>query len=45
MGETATFVMLVISKRFAESEIQRFEPNFVFGAVNERAIELLQMSL
>ena len=37
--------MLVISKGFAKSEFQTFEPNFKFGAVNELTIELLQTSL
>ena len=36
--------MLEISKCFAKSEFQTFEPNSEIGAVNERTIELLQTS-
>ena len=34
-------MILGISKRFAKSEFQTFEPNSEIGAVNERTIELL----
>ena len=36
--------MLGISKCFAKSEFQTFEPNSEIGTVNERTIKLLQTS-
>ena len=33
-GKITSFVILVISKNFLESKLQRFELNFVFGAAS-----------